>query len=172
MTIISNDQTFSSSSDSSLGANLLAQFKAAADTVLQAGRDITIHLQPSKSNCPAACRFNSSYKKYMGTSGGPCKACGGVGFIYEQRQTIYMANIRQIKEPFDNAKSGGQDTPAGRVSQKLTRTKTVIESYDHIIKSLGATIDGEEYKLWDEPAKTGFGGTLLYVVTTWQKMDK
>ncbi len=173
MTIISNSQSFSANSNASMGANLLAQFKASADTVLQAGRNITIHLPPSKESCPGtSCRFNSSYKKWIDDAGGFCKTCGGQGFLLEQRQTVYIANIRQTDEPFDNVKTGGQDTPAGRVSQKFARTKTVIESYDHVIKSVGATIDGEEYKLDHEPKKTGWGGTLLYIVTFWKKVDK
>jgi hypothetical protein len=172
MAIVPNNQSFDPLSSSALVPALVSQFKIAMDTVLQGGRNITIHLPPIKSACPGNCRFNSSYKKFMGTNGGLCPMCRGEGFMLEQRQTIYMANIRQIKEPFENSEVDGQESNAGRVSEKIVRTKTVIESYDHVLSSIAATIDGEPYKLWMDPEKTGFGGTLLYVVTRWKKMDK
>lgn len=172
MSIVPNNQSFDSASNSTLLSGLVGKFKIAMDTVLQGGRNITIHLPPLKSICPSACKFNSAYKKFTSSTGGLCPDCRGEGYKLEQRQTIYMANIRQIKQPIDNPDGDGQDTNAGRVSQKTVRTKTVIAAYDHIVSSIGATIDGEQYKLDTEPEKIGFGDTLLYAVTLWKKMDK
>lgn len=172
MSMISNLQSFSSSSNSGLMSGLVDRFKTAMDTVLQGGRNITIHLPPQKMACPGSCRYNSTYKRNVGVSGALCKDCGGQGFLYETRQTIYMANIRQTEEDLSSIDGHKQNTTAGRISQKLVRTKTVIESFSHISSSIAATIDGEEYKLETDPAKTGFGGTLLYVIAFWKRMDK
>ncbi len=171
MSVVSNNESFDGSSNATLLSSLVGKFKIAMDTVLQGGRDITIHLLPIKTACGMGCKFNSSYKKFTTTSGGLCSACRGEGFKLEQRQTVYKANIRQEKKPIEDG-PGGQETNAGKVSQKIVRTKTVIAAFDHITSSVGATIDGEQYKLWSEPEKVGFGGTLLYCVARWQKMDK
>lgn len=169
---VSNNQSFSANSNGSLLSGLVAKYKTAMDTVLQGGRNITIHLPPQKADCPGGCRYNSTYKRTVGVTGALCDVCGGQGFLYEPRYTIYIANIRQTEEDLNSSDGNKQSTTAGRISQKLVRTKTVIESYDHISGSIGATIDGEEYKLEIDPKKTGFGGTLLYVITYWKKMDK
>lgn len=172
MGVVSNNQSFDSASDGTLLSSLVGKFKLSMDTVLQGGRNITIHLPPIKLACGGGCKFNSSYKKFTTTSGGLCRACRGEGFKLELRQTVYKANIRQMKMPIEDADVGGQDTKAGRLSQKIVRTKTVIAAFDHISGSVGATIDGEQYKLWAEPEKVGFGGTMLYCVASWKKMDK
>ena len=52
------------------------------------------------------------------------------------------------------------------------RTKTVIQSFNHIQESLGATIDGVKVKLFQEPRKTGWAGTDLYVITWWERANK
>lgn len=172
MTIISNNQSFNSSSNATLLSALVNKFKISMDTVLQGGRNITIHLPPQQMECPSSCRYNSTYKRNVGINGALCKTCKGQGFLYETRQTIYMANIRQLEEDLNNIDGHKQNTTAGRISQKLVRTKTVIESFNHILGSIGATIDGEEYKLNTDPKKTGFGGTMLYLISFWKKMDK
>jgi len=169
---ISNGESFHANSDSTLLSNLVGKFKAAQDTILQGGRQITIHLPPEKTRCVAGCRFNSTYNKFINQTGGICTTCKGQGYSYESRYTTYTANIRQVNENLESIDGFGQDTPAGRISQRLARTRTVIESYAHVIKSIGVTIDGEAYKLHVDPEKTGFGGTLLYVVAFWKKMDK
>ena len=172
MAIVPNNESFDSASDGTLLPGLVGKFKISMDTVLQGGRYITIHLPPTKMSCGGGCKYNSSYKKFTTTTGGLCSACRGEGFKLEQRQTIYTANIRQIKNPIEDSESGGQETNAGKISQKIVRTKTVIASFDHISNSIGATIDGEQYKLWADPEKVGFGGTLFYCISRWKKMDK
>ncbi len=172
MGVVLNDQSFHLSSDGTLLPSLVNKFKISMDTVLRGGRNITIHLPPIKMSCGGGCKFNSSYKKFTSPTGGLCTACRGEGFKLEQRQTIYKANIRQMKNPIEDIEVGGQQTTAGKLSQKIVRTKTVIAAFDHISGSIGATIDGEQYKLWAEPEKIGFGGTLLYCVARWKKMDK
>jgi hypothetical protein len=131
-----------------------------------------LHLPPQKSSCPGACKFNSAYKKFIGTNGQLCRECKGSGFLLEPRQTLYRANIRWTDEPLDKSNRTGQNTTAGRVFTSLVRTKTVIESYDDILKSIGATVDGEPVKLFNNPRKTGFGNKLMYVVTFWEITNK
>lgn len=143
------------------------------DSVLIGGRDITLDLKPSKNPCPSACKFVQAYETYVDSiTGGPCTTCRGQGFIYEQRQTVYRANIRWTNEPLDRAIKGGQDTPGGQVPGDFVRTKTVVESYNHIVSADGATIDGVKVKMFKPPRQTGFGGQLLYVVTWWEDANK
>lgn len=141
-------------------------------TMLIGGRDISLDLPPGKEPCPAACKYNSTYNMYTGDGTALCGACGGRGFILEQRQTIYRANIRHIDENLDSGRGGGEDTPAGRVFETLIRTKTHIVSFDHINQCLGATIDGIKCTLWGDPRQTGWGDTLYFVVAYWKKANK
>jgi len=169
---VANSEYFHPDSSSTLIPSLIAKFKISMDTMLQGGRDVIIHLPPEKSQCPGSCRFNSAYKKFISATGGICSTCKGEGYLLEHRYTTYKANIRHIDMPLESADSGGQDTPAGRISQRVVRTKMALIAYTHLQKCLGATIDGEEYKLHGDLEKTGFAGTVLYVVATWKKMDK
>ena len=69
MAIITNNQSFSPNASGLIIASFSDDFKIAMDTViLGLGRDITIHLPPTKSACPNTtdCIFNSTYKRYMG----------------------------------------------------------------------------------------------------------
>lgn len=172
MTIVPNSQSFSPQASGTLVSSLAARFKAGIDTVLIGGRDILVHLPPGKSVCPAACRFNSTYNKYIGLDGKMCRACKGQGFVMEPRQTIYRANIRWTDEPLASPRGGGEDTPAGRVSESLVRTKTVIESLNHLKQALSIEVDGISCTLWDEPRPTGWGNQLFYVVAFWKKNNR
>jgi hypothetical protein len=101
-----------------------------------------------------------------------CQTCKGDGFQKEPRQTIYRANIRWTDEPLDETITTNQDTVGGRVYKSFARTKTVIESYDHILLSEGVTIDGIHCTLWNDPRVSGWNGDLYYVTTFWQKSNK
>ena len=172
MSIISNFQSFHASASGTLLSGLSDIFKQQMDTVLLGGRDITLHLPPAKSVCTGGCKFNSTYKRYMGANQALCQSCKGDGFIKETRQTIYRANIRWTDEPLGASNTTGEDTVAGRVYSSLIRTKTVIESYDHILQADSATIDGIPCILWNDPRLTGWDGNLYYVISFWQKANK
>jgi len=142
------------------------------DTVLRGGREISIDLPPAQADCPAACRYNPTYDKYQGDNGAICKDCKGRGFIVDPRFTVYKCNRRWTNEAFDKPLNTGQETTGGRIVGNFVRTKTIIDSFDHIEQSIGATIDGEKVKLYKEPRKTGFGDELYYVVSWWERMNK
>lgn len=145
------------------------------DTVLVGlGRNITIHLPPSKGPCPdITCKYNSTYQRYIGTNGKICETCKGQGFLVEGRQTIYVANIRWTSEPFNQATNILEKFPAGRVGVNFVRTKTVASSKDHVRESIGATIDGNNVELFREPRTTGFGASpLLYLISWWKVVNK
>lgn len=145
------------------------------DTVLTGlGRDITIHLPPSKSPCTDVdCKYNSTYQRYTGTNGKICETCRGQGFLVESRQTIYIANIRWTAEPFNESTGVQEKFPAGRVGVNFVRTKTVATSKDHIRESIGATIDTTNVELFREPRQTGFGrDPLLYVISWWKVVNR
>lgn len=136
-----------------------------------AGRDITIHLPPSKMPCPSPdCRFNSMYKKYVGVDGAICRDCAGQGFVQEPRQTIYTANIRWINEPLFGTR-GQELIVAGRMLPNVVRTKTVSSSIDHIKESVGATIDGIDVELFEEPRPVGFVN-VTYTVALWKEVGR
>lgn len=172
MAIISNNQSFHPDASGTLVSSLADTFKQQMDTVLLGGRDITLHLPPKKIRCGGGCRFNSTYKRYIGANSAICQECKGDGFQKVTRQTIYRANIRWTDEPFASPLTTGQDTIAGRVYRSLVRTKTVIESYDDILLSEGATIDGIHCTLVNDPRVTGFNGQLYYVISFWEKSNK
>ena len=146
------------------------------DTVLTGlGRDITIHLPPSKSPCPdITCKFNSTYQRYVGTNGKICETCRGQGFLVEGNQTIYIANIRWTDEPFNESTRNIQEAfPPGRLGANFVRTKTVASSMDHLRQSVGATVDGINVELFMEPRFTGFGAApLLYTITWWKVVNR
>ena len=172
MVIVTNNQSFHASASGSLVSDLADTFKQQMDTVLLGGRDITLHLPPKKTPCSAGCKYNSTYKRYMGQNQALCSSCQGDGFIKQTRQTLYRANIRWTDEILDASKATSQDTIGGRVFQSLVRTKTVIDSYDHILECEGATIDGIHCILWNDPRVTGWNGNLYYVISYWQKANK
>lgn len=171
---IPNSQNISATSSGAIDFSTLSSlFKTNMDTVLVGGRDITLHLPPSKDPCTDPnCSFNSFYKKYMGNNGQVCQTCGGQGFIYEHRWTVYRANIRWTNEPFDNLR--GQKEEIGTLSREdanFVRTKTVIESYDDIRNSKSASVDNIHVELVREPRKIGFAGNLHYVVSWWKVIN-
>lgn len=173
MAIVSNNQSFSPAASGTIIQNMASQFQAAMDTVLLGmGRDITLHLPPNKTRCPANCRHNQAYQKFIGPNGQPCRTCFGQGFILEPRQTVYRANIRWIDDDLANAATGGEATPAGRVYGADVRTKTVAVSYNNILNCIGAEIDGIPVTLKSEPRRTGFGGQLFYTVAFWERANK
>ncbi|MHA2063196.1 MAG: hypothetical protein ACXABY_02325 [Candidatus Thorarchaeota archaeon] len=172
MTVIPNNQVISPQASGTLLSAMAPVFKAQMDTVLLGGRNITLNLSPGQTECPSGCRYNSTYNRYLGLDGKACRGCAGRGFLVEPRQTIYLANIRWTNEPLPSARAGGEDSPGGRVSENLIRTKTVIESLDHIKSALSANIDGVDCVLWEEPRPHGWGGQLFYVTAFWKKSDK
>lgn len=175
MAIINNLQTFVSGASGVV--NTTDQiFKKSMDTVINdLGRDITIHLPPSKAPCPSAdCRFDSFYKKYVSANNSICSECKGVGFYYENRRTIYKANIRWSDLPFNESSSFSEslNMEAGRIGVNFVRTKTVAASFDHLKQSIGATIDGIDVELFNQPRYTAWGPNLLYVVTSWRVVNR
>ncbi len=168
---VANNQSFSPYASGLIPPSLYGDFKVNIDGVLYGlGRDITIHLPPSKDRCPSGCTMNSTYKKFTDATNQICMECRGAGFKLEQRQTIYRANIRWSHNPFNGPQLGSDDTPA-RNSQAYVRTKTVYDSYASIMKAVGATVDGLNVVIHDDPQITSFGPNNLYVVTIWKKVD-
>lgn len=174
MTVVSNNQSFYATASGSTIQGLANQFRNGMDTVLLGmGRNITLHLEPSKQRCPSgSCRFNDTYKKFIGSNGQVCRTCGGDGYLIEPRQTVYIANIRWIDKDLLNAKTGGDGTPAGRVYDADVRVKTVAASFEDIKNCIGATIDGIPVKLKTDPRQTGFGGQVFYVISYWERTGK
>jgi hypothetical protein len=170
MAIVPNNQNLNPSLPG-LFAAVQPAFKRAMDSLLSGGGSITLDLPPTRSVCPGGCRYNGTYKVYMGSTGELCQECKGAGFLYEQRQTTYACNRRWTNEPLDQNETGGKDTPAGRIYGNFVRTKTVIESFSHIQESLGATIDSSKVKLYREPRKTGLGDQLYYVIAWWERVN-
>lgn len=172
MTIVANNQSFSPTASGTPISSLASQFREAMDSVMiGGGRSVTLHLPPVKMPCPVGCRFNQTYNKFIGTNGQPCRACGGDGFQFEPRQTIYTANIRWITEPLNPSSVGGQATIAGRIYNADVRTKMVVAAHNHILECVGAEIDSVPVKLVKDPVVTGFGGNLYYVVAFWEKKN-
>lgn len=172
MAIVSNNQSFSASASGTAISALSSQFRTAMDSVmLGAGRDVTLHLPPAKMPCPVGCRFNQSYNKFIGTNGQPCRSCGGDGFQFEPRQTVYTANIRWITDPLNPTSVGGQATIGGRIFTADVRTKMVVAAHNHILECIGAEIDGIPVKLVTDPVPTGFGGSVFYVIAFWEKKN-
>lgn len=174
MTLVPNNQSFSTGASGVIIQSLTNTWRTQVDTVLLGmGRNITIHLQPSKTACTSSdCVFNSFYKRYMGTDGKVCSDCRGQGFILEPRQTVYMANIRWTNDPYNGSNSTADNSIPGRFEANFVRTKTVQESYSDIKSAAGATIDGINVELHDEPRYSGFGGQLFYVTTFWKATNK
>jgi Zn finger protein HypA/HybF involved in hydrogenase expression len=175
MAIIPNNQAFLPLPSGQL-MNLQTAFKDSMDTVLTGlGRDITIHLPPSKSPCSdVTCKYNSTYQRYTGTNGRICETCKGQGFLVENNQTIYIANIRWSNEPFNETVSNSQEVfPPGRLGVNFVRTKTVASSMSHVRTSIGATIDGINVELFQPPRQTGFGRLpVLYAISWWKVVNR
>lgn len=170
MGLIINAQDFVSTASGVLNqSDLAAQFHESMDVVLlTCGRDVTIHLPPTKAPCTSSdCAFNSFYKKYISSAGKVCDDCRGEGFVLEPRWTIYKANIRWTDEPY-LTRNGQERVEIGRIGADFARTKMVKESFDHIKQSVGATIDGINVELFEEPRYTGFAGELFYCVAWWK----
>lgn len=175
MGLISNNQSFYPGASGLIGGTSLENtFRSAMDSVLVGlGRDVTIHLPPAKTPCISSdCKYNSTYQRYIGDDGKICETCRGQGFTIEPRWTIYRANIRWTDEPFNEARTILEKHEAGRINQNFVRTKLVASAHDHIRESVGATIDGIEVELFEEPRLTGFGNQLLYTVCWWKKVNR
>lgn len=175
MAEISNNQSFIAGASGIVGGTVLEnQFQTAMDGVLIGlGRDVTVHLQPAQTPCTApGCTFNPFYQRYTGSSGILCEVCRGQGFVNEPRWTIYRANIRWTDEPFNEAKSIQERHEPGRLGQNFVRTKMVADAVDHLRESVGATIDGIDVELHEEPRLTGFGSRLLYTVAWWKVANR
>lgn len=170
MAIVPNNENLTPSIPG-LISGVQAAFKNAMDSLVSGGGSITLDLPATRSVCPGLCRYNATYKMYMGANGELCQECKGAGFINEPRQTVYSCNKRWTNEPLDQSETGGKDTPAGRIYGNFVRTKTVIESFDHIQQCLGATIDNSKVKLYREPRKTGLGDQLYYVIAWWERVN-
>jgi len=171
MVLVPNSQSFSV--PSGVMNSRAWKFKRAMDSVLIDGRDIILDLEPQKIACTGGCRYNPTYDKYMGPNNVICQACRGTGFSYTNRQTIYKCNRRWTNEPFDNSlRNAGQKTPGGLVLGNFVRVKTVIQSYDHIMSSIGATLDGFKIKLVREPRPTGWGDARFYLISWWERANK
>lgn len=172
MTIVPNSQSFSSAASGMALDNLESVWKDGIDAVLLGlGRDVTIHLPPTKSDCPDPdCRFNSSYKRFVSSNGSICRSCAGQGFLMEPRQTVYRANIRWTDQPIAGANFEESEL-AGRMVQNYARTKMVAAAYEHILQAVGATIDGINVELFEEPRYTGFVNTH-YVVAIWKRVER
>lgn len=172
MAVVSNNQSFAVGASGTLIQGAASQFQTAMDTVLLGmGRNITLHLQPTKTRCPdPTCRYNDTYKKFMGQNGAPCRTCGGEGFFLEPRQTVYIANIRWLDDPL--VAPGSEEAVAGRMYMADVRTKTVAVSFNDILNCVAAEIDGIPVKLKTEPRRTGFGGNLYYTVAFWERQNK
>lgn len=176
MTLIGNLQSFTAGASGIIGAGAQQQFKRAMDTVMtDLGRDITVHLDPAKMDCTDPdCAYDSFYKRHISVNGQVCQTCKGQGFIYEPRQTIYRANIRWTDEPFNLSARGlpvEDGLEFGRFGVNFCRTKTVESSFNHIKGSIGATIDGINVELVENPRYTAFGN-ILYVVSIWKEVDR
>lgn len=148
------------------------RFKNTMDGLLVDGWVITLDLPAVKLPCPANCTFNPTYDKYVGVNTLICPVCKGQGSVFEQRQTNYKCNRRWTNNPLDKSSNGGQNTLGGMVFGNYVRVKTHISSFNHIQQSLGATLDGLKLKLYEEPRKTGWAGTDLYVISWWERANK
>lgn len=170
MANILNAQTFATAASGALDQTSLAsQFREAMDTVLlTCGRDVLLHLPPTKSPCVSDdCVYNSFYKKFVSQAGKVCETCRGEGFTLEPRHTTYKANIRWTDEPY-YGRDGKEQVEAGRIGADFVRTKMVKEAFNHIKEAKGATVDGLNVELLEEPRLTGFAGSLFYCVAWWK----
>lgn len=174
MGYISNNQSFNSSASGLISSTTVSQFRNVIDSVMIGmGRNITIHLPPTKQQCPdVSCSFNPFYKKFTRNDGKICDSCKGQGFLIEPRYTVYIANMRWTNESLNESSNIQERYEIGRVKQNLLRVKTVASSMSHIRESIGATVDGINLELSEEPRYTGLGGTLLYVVSLWKAMNR
>lgn len=175
MSTVTPNQSFNALASGSVIQNLFGRWEQAMDTnILGFGRDVVIHLQPAKQQCPDTdCNFNSFYKKYTGSNNKVCALCKGQGFLLEPRQVTYTANIRWTDEPFnESTRNIEEQHVVGRMGANFCRTKMVVEAIPHIREAVGATIDGIEVELFDEPRPTGFGGQLKYTVCLWKVSNR
>jgi len=171
MPLIPNSQTFHASASGTDISAMADNLQECMDSVLLgAGRNITVHLPAGKTPCSSSsCVFDSLYKRYIGENGILCEVCKGQGFIVEPRYTLYVANIRWATEPFNQSSRGTEELYSpGRLGANFVRTKMVASAYDHIKESIGATIDGRNVELFEEPRQTGFGDNLFYTVCWWK----
>ena len=173
MVFVPNGESFTPGASGSIVTNRLGVFKKHMDSVMLGGRTIILDLPAASTDCPdITCRYNPSYDQFMGANGAICRSCRGKGKVYEHRQTVYHCNRRWDNEPIAKSITGNEGTTGGRVKSNLVRVKTHIASYDDILRSTGATLDGIKIKLWETPRKTGWNNELLYVVSWWEEQAK
>jgi hypothetical protein len=173
MVLIPNDESFTPGASGSIVTNTLGIFKKHMDSVMLGGRTIILDLPAGSTDCPdPTCRYNPTYDQFMGPNEVVCRSCNGKGHVYELRQTVYKCNRRWENEPIAKPLTGGQATEGGRIKTNLVRVKTHIASYQDILRSTGATLDGIKIKLFESPRKTGWNGALCYVVSWWEEQAK
>lgn len=173
MVLIPNGETWSPGASGTVVTRHNTLFKKRMDSVLLGGRDILIDLPPSKTPCTSAdCKYNPTYDHYVGVNGAICRDCRGQGYDFTHRQVTYKCNRRWTSEPQDRPLAGKQNTEGGRIYANFVRVKTHIASYDFILSSVGATIDDQKVKLFQEPRKTGWNDEIYYVISWWQKANK
>lgn len=154
MVQIGNSQSFIAGASGIVGGTTMQDmFQTAMDGVMVGlGRDVVVHLPPSKSPCASSdCIYNSTYQRYIGRDGKICETCRGQGFVLEPRWTVYRANIRWTDEPYNEARNPQEKYEPGRLGQDFVRTKFVAAAFDHIKQSVGATIDGVDVELFEQP---------------------
>jgi len=173
MAIVTNNQSFLTASTGIIGSTLATQFKTQVDGILYGmGRDVIIHLPPSKTQCSdPSCKFNPFYKRFTGPTNQMCDTCRGQGFTLEPRQTVYRANLRWTDEAFNESSNISEKYKIGRVGQNFLRMKTQAVSMEHIRTSVGATVDTINIELFEEPRYTGFGNNLFYVISWWKVVN-
>lgn len=173
MGLIPNNESFAAGASGTIVTGRLGVFRKNMDSLLLGGWEITIDLPPAKTDCTSSnCRYNPTYERYQDVNGGICRECSGRGFTIEPRYTVYKCNRRWTNEPLDEVKNTGEKTTGGRILGNFVRVKTVKAALNHINSSIGATIDGVKVKLYEEPRLTGWGGTNLYVISWWEKINK
>ena len=173
MVLIPNNESFDATASGIVVTKHGSLFKKHMDSLILGGTTITLDLISGYTDCPGAtCKYNPTYDQFMDASAAICQACFGKGKVYQHRQTNYRCNRRWNSEPIEDSLTGRQNTEGGRVHMNLVRIKTHISSFDDIVKCTGATVDGQKISLYEEPRKTGWGGTNLYVVSWWQRASK
>jgi len=167
MVMVPNNESFSSSATSGIMTGTLSTFKTQMDRLLIDGRTITLDLSPSKTPCTSSsCKYNQTYNQYVGINNRLCRSCSGKGFVLTPRQTQYKCNRRWTNRPFLDA----PEAPV-RLLDNYVRVKTHIASYDHLLEAESATLDGQKVYLVQQPRKSGWNNSNLYVISWWSRKN-
>ena len=173
MVLIPNNESFDVSASGVVVSKHVGLFKKHMDSMILGGTTITLDLPSGSTDCPSpTCKYNPTYDQFMDVNAAICQSCFGKGKVFQHRQTNYHCNRRWSDEKIANPITGGQNTDGGRIHMNLVRVKSHISSFDDITKCTGATIDSQKISLYEEPRKTGWNGTNLYVVSWWQRASK